>query len=341
MTRVTRSTACVTLACIVWTLACGDSATMEPPPDPPRPTTVTVIPATSRLTAPGDTVQLSAEVRDQSGNLMVGVPVTWRSSMPAVAAVDATGLVRAVREGVAEIRAVASRTRGVAQITVFSPDRAALVALYHATDGPNWTNSDNWLTDAPLRSWHGVGTNSAGRVTSVGLVGHRDSQSGRWTSHGLKGTIPPEVGSLTELEFLWLYGNELSGTIPPFLGDLAKLKYLDLSGNELTGQIPPELGSLANLQTFAAHTNSIEGAIPPELGNLTRLETLTLSDNELSGTIPSALGDMAELRHLYLSDNNLTGPIPPELGGSKSRAFGSMGTNCPGRSRRPSETFPN
>ena len=29
-------------------------------------------------------------------------------------------------------------------------DRAALVALYDATDGPNWKNSTNWLTDASL-----------------------------------------------------------------------------------------------------------------------------------------------------------------------------------------------
>ena len=26
-------------------------------------------------------------------------------------------------------------------------DKAALVALYNATDGPNWTNNSNWLTN--------------------------------------------------------------------------------------------------------------------------------------------------------------------------------------------------
>ena len=29
-------------------------------------------------------------------------------------------------------------------------DRAALVALYEATGGPNWRNNTNWLTDAPM-----------------------------------------------------------------------------------------------------------------------------------------------------------------------------------------------
>ena len=35
-------------------------------------------------------------------------------------------------------------------------DREALVALYNATDGENWENSDNWLSGAPLGEWEGV-----------------------------------------------------------------------------------------------------------------------------------------------------------------------------------------
>ena len=41
-------------------------------------------------------------------------------------------------------------------VAVASPDREILVALYNATDGPNWGSADNWLTDAPLGSWYGV-----------------------------------------------------------------------------------------------------------------------------------------------------------------------------------------
>ena len=52
-----------------------------------------------------------------------------------------------------------------AQLT--SPDRAALVALYNATDGPNWTNNSGWLTDTPVGQWYGVATNDSGRVTSL------------------------------------------------------------------------------------------------------------------------------------------------------------------------------
>ena len=48
-------------------------------------------------------------------------------------------------------------------------DRAALVALYNATGGANWTNNTNWLsTTEPVGNWHGV-TVSGGRVTVASL----------------------------------------------------------------------------------------------------------------------------------------------------------------------------
>ena len=48
----------------------------------------------------------------------------------------------------------------VEKITVQNPgaesERAALVALYEATNGANWANRANWLSDEPLWEWHGV-----------------------------------------------------------------------------------------------------------------------------------------------------------------------------------------
>ena len=44
-------------------------------------------------------------------------------------------------------------------------DRAALVALYEATEGANWARDWNWLTERPIGQWYGVTTNSVGRVT--------------------------------------------------------------------------------------------------------------------------------------------------------------------------------
>ena len=48
-------------------------------------------------------------------------------------------------------------------------DREALIALYNATDGENWKDNDNWLSDAPLSRWHGVTTDDDGNVTVLDL----------------------------------------------------------------------------------------------------------------------------------------------------------------------------
>ena len=53
----------------------------------PVPTTIAVTPDTVALTALGQTAQLTAEVRDQAGRAMGGVPVAWLSADPAVATV--------------------------------------------------------------------------------------------------------------------------------------------------------------------------------------------------------------------------------------------------------------
>ncbi len=74
------------------------------------------------------------------------------------------------------------------------------------------------------------------------------------------------MGSLTNLERLWLAGNQLTGEIPAELGDLTKLKYLDLSNNQLTGEIPAELGGLANLQWLYLYGNQLSGEIPGGTG---------------------------------------------------------------------------
>ena len=50
-----------------------------------------------------------------------------------------------------------------------STDRAALVALYNATDGDNWTNNTNWLSSEPIGQWHGVTTDAESRVTHLRL----------------------------------------------------------------------------------------------------------------------------------------------------------------------------
>jgi hypothetical protein len=82
------------------------------------PTTVSVTPATATLAALGATRQLQASVRDQNGNAMSGVAVTWSSTDPAVASVGTTGLVTALANGGTQVTATAGSATGSAAVTV-------------------------------------------------------------------------------------------------------------------------------------------------------------------------------------------------------------------------------
>jgi len=65
---------------------------------------VTISPKPAGVEA-GDTVRLTAELRDAAGNLISGPRVTWTSSAPDVVAVDSAGRVRSVALGPAVITA--------------------------------------------------------------------------------------------------------------------------------------------------------------------------------------------------------------------------------------------
>ena len=67
---------------------------------------------------PGDTTRLQATARDLSGALLGGVVFQWSSSVPSVATVDATGLVRAVGPGITDISVSANNHNASAQVHV-------------------------------------------------------------------------------------------------------------------------------------------------------------------------------------------------------------------------------
>ena len=177
-------------------------------------------------------------------------------------------------------------------------DRAALVALYHATRGWNWRNNTNWNSDTPLDEWYGVDTDGGGRVRRLLLL-----------SNTLDGEIPGELGNLTELERLLLGANVLSGRIPPELGRLANLKRLELFLNFLDGEIPGGLGKLGNLEVLDLGDNGLLfGAVPGEFGDLGNLRQLKLRSTSLAGPLPLSL---MNLRQLELLDTLYTGLCAP------------------------------
>jgi len=187
---------------------------------------------------------------------------------------------------------------------VYEPDSLALVELYNKTGGDTWTDNSGWLGN--MGAWYGVNltlVNGVIRVTRLKL-----------SFNNLEGTIPPEIGNLTELTHLELFANRLSGPIPSSIGNLTKLKVLMLNGcGRLSGAIPSSIGNLTELLTLDLSANDLSGSIPLSIGNLTNLQWLLLNENELTGEIPSELGNLEYLTQLDISRNQLTGRIPNNL----------------------------
>ena len=317
-------------------------ACVDGPTGPPGSFAISVSAPSARPLAVGDTLRLDAEVRDQWGAPLPGVPVTWSSDDPRVASVDPSGVVTAVGPGTAKVTAASGGAAGTVQLAVAASqsDREILEIFYNATDGPNWTNSRNWLSDRPIREWYGVTADTLDRVTALDLKnnalgGEIPAQLGSLESletldlywNGISGSIPPELGNLDSLESLDLYNNTLSGSIPAELGNLESLARLQLGSNGLTGQIPSELGNLESLSHLYLYGNALTGEIPPELIDLESLVVLELGSNDLTGEIPSELGNLESLRVLGLGRNGLTGEIPAELGNLESLEVLWIGRN--------------
>ena len=191
----------------------------------------------------------------------------------------------------------------------------ALIALFNATDGPNWTNNSGWLETNTPCGWRGV-TCFDGRLVTLIL-----------DTNQLSGSIPADLGNLSSLAILDLTDNQLSESIPVELGKLSNLRRLSLSINQLSGSIPVELGNLSNLVSLFLFSNQLSGSIPVELGNLSNLSNLNPALNQLSGSIPAELGNLSNLTHLLLFGNQLSGSIPVELGNLASLTTFALSRN--------------
>ena len=217
------------------------------------------------------------------------------------------------------------------------PERDPLIALYHSTNGPNWTNSTNWLSDAPLSEWHGVTTDPEGRVTQLNLDGNN-----------LVGPISGQLGYLASLERLNLENNGgLSGVLPLSMFGLRPVG-VALRGTDVCVVRPrnmtpaqfhywvrlplaypceastPVHRALVELYVYtngpdwtnnsnwlsAEPLNTWHGVSALSDGRVLRLD---LQNNNLKGRIPPELGILEDLRALNLSLNELTGSIPPEI----------------------------
>lgn len=197
---------------------------------------------------------------------------------------------------------------------VLEQDSLALIAFYDSTNGDTWGNNSGWKI-SPVSTWHGIGL-SGNRVSSISL-----------NYNNLSGKLPAVIGTLSELNTLYIGHNAIGDTLPAELGNLTNLVNIDISSNNFSGNLPPELGDLQNLVKLYADHNSISGTLPPQLGNLSVLQELNLDYNMLAGSIPPELGNLSAVTFFHLPHNQLSGNIPQELGRFSSVVYFDLSHN--------------
>ena len=138
-----------TLAVLMLLVGCSDDATAPAKAPANRPPVVSgEMPGRSLVAGVAPTeVDLSPYFSDPDGDVLVFEAASSDTSVVA-AALAATQLSLSGRSvGEATVMVTAADVHGASVATTFAvrvvedADRAALLALYDATDGPNWTNS--------------------------------------------------------------------------------------------------------------------------------------------------------------------------------------------------------
>jgi plastocyanin len=81
---------------------------------------IEVFPASTTIN-PGDSVRFTATVRNSSGAVVTGLPVSWASSDPSVATMTGLGMAAGVNPGVTTITAIVDGRSGSTQLSVRSP----------------------------------------------------------------------------------------------------------------------------------------------------------------------------------------------------------------------------
>lgn len=98
--------------------------------------------------------------------------------------------------------------------------------------------------------------------------------------------IEKKVQVVTEIV---LNKNNLSGTIPDEIGHLSQLEALSLRRNNIVGQIPTELYNHKMLKELLLSNNKLLGTLSSNLEQMDSLQKIYLDGNNFTGQIPDAI----------------------------------------------------
>jgi hypothetical protein len=200
-----------------------------------------------------------------------------------------------------------------------------------------WTNTSGWLQAQSECEWFGIVCNVNGSVTEIVFYDY-DGVDESNATNGFVGSIPPDIGLLTSLQWFSMRSNDITGTIPESIGQCNKMYIFDISGgsvfgtlpsslgqwtdiylfdvseNEIVGSVPESTSSWINIKGFSVFTNQLSGSIPSFVSRWSHLQFFSVYDNKLTNTIPEDIGNLVNATNFALSMNLLTGTLPPSIG---------------------------
>lgn len=262
-----------------------------------------------------DTESSSVELKISSNApWTISVSADWLTVEPASGQGDATVILtvaesesRTARTAVVTVKETVGNTEKTVDVSQEGlplgrkADSLALVAIYNASKGAEWTKG-KWDLTKPMNEWTGV-TLTQGRVSALKLT-TTVAVPDNWT-------LPDQTEDLTALTDLRINKQKLSGEFPAVLCRMTWLKILYLQGNNLTGALPAAVGQMAELTDLYVDQNaSMTGSIPKEIGQLKKLMRLNISQSGIGGEIPVELGQCDELLQFMAFKTNLSGNLP-------------------------------
>lgn len=159
----------------------------------------------------------------------------------------------------------------------FVIQRYIMAVFYFSTNGDNWNNIYNFLSNDNECNWYGI-----------------------------------ECDSLEQVNKIKLDGNNLSGSIPSELFELP-LAELELSHNRLTGEVSEKIYTRNDLSILHLDNNLLSGNIEAGIGNLIKLVSLKLNDNQFKSRMKRELKDLINLEEALFHNNNFFGSVPSRM----------------------------
>lgn len=178
-------------------------------------------------------------------------------------------------------------------------EKNALLDLYTATNGDNWTNK--WDFNKPVSTWYGV-TLVEGKIVGLNL-----------SSNNLVGTIPSSIQDLKYLESFNVFKNNLKGQFPSELFKIPTIKHINISFNSFTGHLPESISLATSLVSLELFMNKFSGNLPNNIGGLKNLEVLSLFNNNFEGALPQGLYNLNNLKELLLNSNLFEGELDENI----------------------------